>query len=249
MRQQATRVFANLVHRFPKLEEAVARQAGPCPLPDLSDLAGGRSFVDAASLVEAMLHVDPAPLLGEWEQCRARIDARSRDVGLRYPAKYGVERESATFLYAATRVLRPEVILEIGVADGWSTAALLAALDANGQGALHSIDIADDVGILADASSSRWTLHVERGPGAVGAVAARLAPVDLYLHDAKHNYRAQMADHEAVLPALAPSGAWLMSDDADASWAFYDLCRRRRLDALFLVDSRKVLGVAGSSPS
>ena len=45
--------------------------------------------------------------------------------------------------YAAIRSLRPEVVVETGVANGVSTAYLLLALDQNGKGILHSIEIGD----------------------------------------------------------------------------------------------------------
>ncbi|MET8335436.1 class I SAM-dependent methyltransferase [Streptosporangium canum] len=43
-------------------------------------------------------------------------------------------------LYFLTRLLRPTMAVETGVAAGWSTSAILAAMRANGVGHLHSSD-------------------------------------------------------------------------------------------------------------
>ena len=51
-----------------------------------------------------------------------------------------------TFLYAVLRTVRPQVVVETGVANGFSTAFSLLALRANGEGHLHSIDLPREVG-------------------------------------------------------------------------------------------------------
>jgi hypothetical protein len=59
------------------------------------------------------------------ERCRAQVDCVSP----------GPE------LYVAVRTLQPRVVVETGVASGWSSAHILRALEANGAGVLHSIDL------------------------------------------------------------------------------------------------------------
>src|SRR5215212_1124160 len=51
-----------------------------------------------------------------------------------------------TYLYAVLRQLRPEVAVETGVANGFSTAFALLALERNGTGHLHSVDLPREVG-------------------------------------------------------------------------------------------------------
>src|SRR5688572_10960959 len=50
---------------------------------------------------------------------------------------WGVEGQ---VLYALTRALKPQSIAEFGVNAGCSSTHFLSALEANGQGELHSID-------------------------------------------------------------------------------------------------------------
>ncbi len=77
---------------------------------------------------------------------------------------------SLELLYFLARVLRPQLVLETGVAAGWSTTALLRALQDNGQGHLLSSDfpyfrIPDAeryVGHLVPAVlKGRWTLRTK----------------------------------------------------------------------------------------
>jgi predicted O-methyltransferase YrrM len=70
-------------------------------------------------------------------------------------------------VYAVVRATRPDVVVETGVATGVTSAYLLAALEDNGHGALHSIDLpptdmvaAGHVGAAIPADlKARWTYH------------------------------------------------------------------------------------------
>src|SRR5436190_22702964 len=53
-------------------------------------------------------------------------------------------------LFAVLRKLRPAVAVETGVCNGVSTAFLLLALDANGTGELHSLDLHEIAGGVYD---------------------------------------------------------------------------------------------------
>jgi hypothetical protein len=56
-------------------------------------------------------------------------------------AKFGtISVKSARDWYAVTRKLRPSTVLETGVCNGFSTVAILQALEENHAGRLHSID-------------------------------------------------------------------------------------------------------------
>jgi len=69
-----------------------------------------------------------------------------------------VWRVEGQFLYALIRALKPERVIEIGTAAGCSAAHMLAALNANGHGTLHSYDILASAGyaIPDTVSRERW---------------------------------------------------------------------------------------------
>ena len=129
-----------------------------------------------------------------------------------YPDFFAVEIGSVTPLHAIVRTKQPDVMIETGVADGFSTAVILAAMETNGRGELHSYDIADDVGACVT-DRTRWTLHI-REP-------LPSSPIDLFLHDSDHSYANQSAEYVAAWSILRPGGL-LLSDDVDWSCAFLD---------------------------
>lgn len=115
---------------------------------------------------------------------------------------------------------RPSVVIETGVAMGFSTAVILAAMDVNQAGALHSIDLpplqvnaAEFVGeVVADELRGRWTLHLGPSRTLLPGLVRSLAPFDLFVHDSDHSYAGQQEEYREVWPYLA-GGACLISDD------------------------------------
>lgn len=113
---------------------------------------------------------------------------------------------------------RPSVVVETGVAMGFSTTVILAAMDDNDAGVLHSIDLPPlqvDAGtfvdeVVPDELRGRWTLHVGPSRILLPGLARKLAPIDLFVHDSEHSYAGQYEDYRQVWPHLA-CGACLIS--------------------------------------
>jgi predicted O-methyltransferase YrrM len=122
----------------------------------------------------------------------------------------------------------PRIVVETGVAMGFTTAVILAALSDNRHGHLHSIDVPP---LQVDARSfvgqavphelrDRWTLHVGPSQLLLPQVAPTVAPIDVFVHDADHTYEGQYQEFATAWPHLAP-GATLIADDV-ANPAFLD---------------------------
>lgn len=80
-----------------------------------------------------------------------------RDQG--YWSAMGIHEAEGKVLYALVRALRPRQCVEIGVAEGCSSAHILAALNANDAGKLYSVDLEENVGGKVPQSlRDRWTL-------------------------------------------------------------------------------------------
>ena len=129
--------------------------------------------------------------------------------------------------YLMCRLLEPDVVIETGVAYGVSSAFVLRALQENGRGVLHSVDLPPlrqeyerFWGIAVDGSlRSRWRLH----RGASGRVLPRLLdeldPVDLFVHDSLHTYQNMRREFDLVWPRLRAGGV-LIADDVERNRAF-----------------------------
>jgi predicted O-methyltransferase YrrM len=129
--------------------------------------------------------------------------------------------------YLLARIRRPQVIVETGVCYGVTSAFLLKAIQMNGSGMLHSIDLpplgkaADDfVGrLVVPELRPNWKLHRGRSQDLLPGIVREKGPVDLFVHDSLHTYRNMRREFEIVTPNLAAGGV-LIADDIEGNGAF-----------------------------
>ncbi|HET6145866.1 MAG TPA: class I SAM-dependent methyltransferase [Candidatus Acidoferrales bacterium] len=156
--------------------------------------------------------------------------------------------------YAMTRAIRPSVVIETGVCYGVTSAYLLAALDANGEGHLYSIDLPplgkngeDYVGWLVPKElQKRWTLRRGASQRILGPLIAELGSVDIFIHDSLHTYKNMKHEFETAWPALR-SGGVLIADDIEGNAAFLQLAQSKDLDRSIVIREKNkdaLLGVA-----
>jgi predicted O-methyltransferase YrrM len=120
----------------------------------------------------------------------------------------------------SVRLISPKTVVETGVAQGVTTAAILHALELNGNGHLHSIDLPalhEDAGsfvgrLVPSELRSRWMLELGPSRKLLPRLVARLGQLDVFLHDAEHSYRSQLAEYRVAWPHIRPGGI-LLSDD------------------------------------
>jgi hypothetical protein len=170
------------------------------------------------------------PALATLETALAERMAGDREGrGDPYPADFKASRTLARLCWVAVRLLRPDVVVETGVAAGYTSAHIAAALEENGHGELHSIDpvvggpdFEEAVGwLVPDAARHRQTLHRGRSRRVLGRLLRRLPPVGVFVHDGLHTEPTMRWELRAVTPSLAPRAAVLM-DDAELNAAFAD---------------------------
>lgn len=131
-------------------------------------------------------------------------------------------------LYGLCRLLQPKVVIETGVQDGWSSLMILLALEKNGVGHLHSIDLPafhpkahQYTGIMvSEGLKHRWTLHLGPQRRILPDLLSGLPKVDLFHYDSDKTYRGMYQTYSEVWPKLA-SGGVLVSDDLNNN-AFLD---------------------------
>jgi predicted O-methyltransferase YrrM len=156
--------------------------------------------------------------------------------------------------YAVARALRPLAVAETGVCYGVTSAYLLAALEANGQGHLYSIDLPplgengdDFVGWLVPTHlRSRWTLQRGTSARLLRPLLKGLRAIDLFIHDSLHTYRNMTEEFQAAWPALRGGGV-LISDDVEGNPAFLQLMRAAKPELALVIQEKNksaLLGVA-----
>jgi predicted O-methyltransferase YrrM len=144
------------------------------------------------------------------------------------------------------RTLRPAVAVETGVCNGVSTAFLLLALDANGAGELHSLDLPEIAGedyepgtfwdgkggavipadrepgwMIPERLRKRWHLTLGRSQDELPGMLDRLGAIDFFLHDSEHSEACMRFEFDTAWAALRDGGV-LAADDVNANIAFAD---------------------------
>ncbi len=220
--------------------------------PNLLTLAAAAesTHLSADDLLEhclsSHLRTDLRSLRTEFADITEQLRARYAQRHLCFPQDWAIEDEASFLLYSAARLLKPQVVLETGVANGHSTFYLLTAILTNAFGILHSTDITENVGQLVNEREMvNWSFHrlsptsPERD---FTQVVQELPGIGMFVHDSRHTYRWQRFEYKTVYPKMAERSV-MTSDDVDASFAFLDFCRSIAQRPVLLVGKRKVFGV------
>jgi len=144
-------------------------------------------------------------------------------------------------LFAITRLLRPEHIVEVGVSSGVSSAHFLAALRRNRRGTLHSIDLpvrqqgprlARHESLVSvppgrtsgwavpERLKERWDLRLGPSEELLPKLCGELDGVSLFLHDDLHTPAHLAFELETIRPHLAPGSVVLADNTAWTGEAF-----------------------------
>jgi predicted O-methyltransferase YrrM len=153
------------------------------------------------------------------------------------------------FLYSLIRFMRPDVVVETGVASGRSSAAILQALEDNSKGKLYSIDLGQfyegenpekyiteegnselcgfipkdkEVGWLVPQNlRHRWRLIIGNSKIELPKLVSSLEKIDIFYHDSEHSYENMTFEAKTVWP-LVPKGGFVVFDDIKWNKAFFD---------------------------
>lgn len=170
------------------------------------------------------------------EPDRARMSAGYLD-------SHGSE-DAGIYLYSIVRALRPQAVVETGVANGESSTIILQALEANDSGQLYSIDLlppqpnpslANSVDLylprgrgigwlVPEELRGRWQLLTGDAREVLPRLLMDLGHIDMFLHDSHHSYEHMLFEYEVAWSHLNPGGV-LLSDDC-ACPAFDEFQRR-----------------------
>ena len=152
-------------------------------------------------------------------------------------------------LYGLVRGLGPRVAVETGVCNGVSTAFLLLALERNGSGELHSIDLPEVAGeeyaketfwdgkggavippgkepgwMVPAELRRRWHLVLGRSQDELPALLERVDEIDLFMHDSEHSYECMRFEFASAWSALRAGGV-LIADDVNVNSAWDEFTR------------------------
>jgi predicted O-methyltransferase YrrM len=133
--------------------------------------------------------------------------------------------------YALARAIRPDVIVETGVANGISSSYWLLACHLNGKGRVYSIDL--DRGeylptgkptgwIVPDFLRPIWSLKLGDAREVLQEILAQVGKADIFVHDSCHSYEHMKFEFDQAYPHIRPGGL-LISDDVSFNSAFKEI--------------------------
>ncbi len=155
------------------------------------------------------------------------------------------ELPQGALLYLLARASRPSRVVETGVRPGYSTAWLLAALDANGRGELVSLGPGTAAGrsagvenvsvgqFVPPALRARWTLALGNTEVRLREILAETPSVDLFLYDNGPDAARARFELRAAWDVLSRGGI-LLATHVDANPAWADFCRLQGLPVQLL---------------
>lgn len=156
-------------------------------------------------------------------------------------------------LFNAVLLAKPKRVLETGVAYGWSSLAILKAMQANGGGALASIDFpqfgttGSAVGLAVPESlRDNWLLFVGPDRTELRKAIDKLGGIDLCHYDSDKSIAGRKFAYPILWEALSEGGLFL-SDDIGDNCEFLEFARRvAREPTVIFVDevggNRKFIG-------
>ncbi|HEY6237648.1 MAG TPA: class I SAM-dependent methyltransferase [Thermoplasmata archaeon] len=145
-----------------------------------------------------------------------------------------VEIDAPLELHALVRLMHPRHVVEVGVSSGVSSAYLLDALERNGRGTLHSVDLPTFPRRRprpGDRAGRSWSLPLGRGSGwavpfplrkrwdlrlgdkrvVLPLLSEELPSIELFVYDVPHDDRGAYREFLGV-SARMPSGAVAIAD-------------------------------------
>jgi len=163
----------------------------------------------------------------------------------------------AIMLYPIVRLTKPQIVVETGVGPGGSSALILHALNRNGKGYLHSIDLPGndalvypqigrcynihvppgyEVGWLVPPwLRGRWNLQLGDSKQVLPPLLKEVGSIDMFLHDSLHTDEHITFELTASFPYLNEGGL-LLADDVNEYWsmAFVTFCRSNGVQFIVL---------------
>ena len=202
----------------------------------------------------ARAHVELTNFFGADTPAHQYLDEFIASPTFRQSYSFGYSGDfDVLMLHAVARELKPEVVVETGVASGRSSAAILDALDKNGKGKLYSIDLPlfydaeaperfvthegnpefkgfvpagkQPGWLIPERLRARWELILGDSNTELPKLVERLGAIDMFYHDGDHSYETMSYEFRTLWEKI-PEGGFLFSDDTKRNDAWREFIAR-----------------------
>ena len=168
-----------------------------------------------------------------------------------YPIEFGLGKNVGRLLYFLVKFSRPDIVVETGVANGFSSSYILLALDSLNKGKLISIDYLvmpwhtkQKVGQAIPKPLRKWhELIIGNSMTELEKLKNKTKYFDIFMHDSSHTYKHMMNEYQIVWPHLK-NGGFLLSDDVSQNDAFLEFSDKVGKKAIIIrKDEREHFGI------
>jgi len=182
----------------------------------------------------------------EQQHDHARRKLENLDASLNGPGHYPL-------LYFITRYRNPEVVVETGVAAGFSTRALLTALKLNGRGHLYSSDFPyfrlenpeKFIAVLVEEElKTNWNLYLEGDRKNLEKILNLVSKVDLFHYDSDKTH-AGRAFAMSMMQHVLTDDSVIIMDDIQDNLFFHDYVKQQGCRYKVFSFEGKYLGAIG----
>ncbi|MGC8505943.1 MAG: class I SAM-dependent methyltransferase [Thermoplasmata archaeon] len=154
-----------------------------------------------------------------------------------------VSPDELNYIFSATKLLRPEKVVETGVGPGTTSYAFLSAMS-DFDGKLYSFDLGIRYGesdhmpvgfVVPQEMRSAWTLTIGDSMVTLLPVLRKISPIDIFFHDSDHTYNHVMFEMTSADRSLKKRGL-IVVDNYDWSRAPEDFAKEYGYKLVPIVD-------------
>ncbi len=158
-----------------------------------------------------------------WASVVTALEVQGSGFGERYDSDVALAQVN----WCCVRHLRPERVVETGVARGVNSRVILEGLERNGIGHLWSIDLppvpqgwrTQSGAAVTDGLRGRWTFLEGSSRRRLGPLLADLGSVDVFIHDSLHSAANMRFEMSTAWPHVRRGGV-MLADDIESNPAF-----------------------------
>lgn len=203
-----------------------------------ASIAIDRSYVPEALGIESDINIKLEDRFPDWF-------ARAQERATACPNQMGGAADLEV-LYLITQKPFVNVIVETGVAFGWSSLAVLLALREKSQGKLISIDRPyparnndSSIGcVVSEELRGKWDLLIGSDRALLPSVLDSVSNIDLFHYDSDKSYAGRLTTWENVWPKQK-GGSIFIADDIDDNYAFKKISESANAEVIVFQKKRK----------
>lgn len=158
------------------------------------------------------------------------------------------------FLIFLVLYRKPEVIVETGVAAGFSSYGFLEAIRINEKGKLYSSDFPyfripnpeNYIGVIVPKNlKNNWNLYIEGDQINLPKIIIQIDNIDIFHYDSDKSYKGREFAMNTILPKVKDDGIIIMDDIQDNSF-FYDYIKANNIKDYYIFKFLgKFVGIIG----